>query len=224
MLSECGTHYKVLYLDPPWSYYGDSDKDQACGKHYNTMPFEELVELPVKERMAHPAVGLMWVTSPKLEMGMDLIKAWDLYYRGIAYVWVKTSKKDGHVIEGQGVRPSIVKPTTELVLAFSTQKKGRPLPLLDEGQGQVVYGPRGQHSEKPDEVRIRIEELFGDVPKLELFARARYKGWDSWGLEADGPMPAAQAMSPRLRERLLKMEEDKVVREIVANLENLPQE
>ena len=48
---------------------------------------------------------------------------------------------------------------------------------------QIVEAPVGRHSEKPDEVRRRIVELLGDVPRIELFARERVEGWDAWGNE-----------------------------------------
>jgi site-specific DNA-methyltransferase (adenine-specific) len=48
---------------------------------------------------------------------------------------------------------------------------------------QLVEAVRTRHSEKPEEVRRRIEELFGDVPRIELFARKRFHGWDCWGNE-----------------------------------------
>jgi site-specific DNA-methyltransferase (adenine-specific) len=47
----------------------------------------------------------------------------------------------------------------------------------------VVIAPRGKHSEKPAEVRDRIVQLFGNVPRIELFARQTVTGWDSWGNE-----------------------------------------
>jgi N6-adenosine-specific RNA methylase IME4 len=48
---------------------------------------------------------------------------------------------------------------------------------------QLVEVVRKRHSEKPEEVRRRIEQLFGDAPKIELFARERAEGWDYWGNE-----------------------------------------
>ena len=42
---------------------------------------------------------------------------------------------------------------------------------------------RTKHSKKPIEVRNRIEELFGNLPRIELFAREKADGWDSWGNE-----------------------------------------
>jgi N6-adenosine-specific RNA methylase IME4 len=48
---------------------------------------------------------------------------------------------------------------------------------------QLVRSKRTRHSEKPDEVRQRIEEMFPEQSKLELFARKKVQGWDVWGLE-----------------------------------------
>ena len=42
-----------------------------------------------------------------------------------------------------------------------------------------------EHSQKPDEARDRIVQLFGDVPRIELFARQKVDGWDSWGNEIE---------------------------------------
>lgn len=42
-----------------------------------------------------------------------------------------------------------------------------------------------QHSKKPDEARERIIELIGDLPRIELFAREKKDGWDSWGNEIE---------------------------------------
>ena len=100
-------------------------------------------------------------------------------------MWVKTSNA-GKIISGQGVRPTTVKPTTELVLCGTTQKTGRPLPLLTEAMGQVVLAPRPQnvHSRKPPEVRERIDWLYDKgLRRIELFARERVENWDAWGNE-----------------------------------------
>ena len=36
---------------------------------------------------------------------------------------------------------------------------------------------------KPDEIRDRIVELVGDLPRIELFARQKTDGWGVWGNE-----------------------------------------
>ena len=62
--------------------------------------------------------------------------------------------------------------------------KGRMKPVSNK-VSSVIIAPRREHSRKPDEVRTRIVELFGDVPRVELFARQKTEGWDVWGNEVD---------------------------------------
>lgn len=176
--------YRVVLADPPWLYYGNPNKPQAAGKHYGMMSTLDIMALPIANCVERPAALFMWATGPKLPDALEVMRAWGFHYRGIAYVWVKTSQ-DGRIISGQGTRPTFVKPTTELVLVGSTCKTGRPLPLLTEAQGQVVLAPRpgNKHSAKPAVFRERIVELLGDVPRIELFARERVPGWDAWGNE-----------------------------------------
>jgi N6-adenosine-specific RNA methylase IME4 len=76
-----------------------------------------------------------------------------------------------------------VKPTTEFVLAASMTKSGRPMPLADESVAQVVLAPLGEHSQKPDEIQSRIERLYPDASRIELFARRCRDGWQAWGNE-----------------------------------------
>ncbi|SRR5216684_2760739 len=178
-----GEPYSIVYVDPPWSYYGDPNKGQAAGKHYSLMSMEQISALPVFDLMRTDSVCLLWCTSPKLDMAIDVIRNWGLHFRGVSYVWVKAAS-DGHIIRGQGVRPTTVKPTSEFILVASKLNKGRPLPIATESQGQVVVTPRpDKHSSKPDIFYSYIEELFGDVSRIELFARNEWVGWDAWGNE-----------------------------------------
>lgn len=127
-------------------------------------------------------VLFLWATAPRLDFAVDVLREWGLVFRGVSFVWVKT-KKDGTPVGAQGVRPSIVKPTCEFVLAGSKVAKGRPMPLDDESVRQVVLASRGAHSAKPVEVHERIEVLYPEASKLELFARGCRDGWDCWGDE-----------------------------------------
>ncbi len=182
------TRYDIVYVDPPWHYYGSGVKDAAAAKHYPLMTQEELANLDVKSILNKRAAVFMWATGPRLNYAIELIARWGLHYRGVAYVWVKTNRR-GAIIAGQGVPPTFTKPTTELLLAATTNKTGRPFPILDFAQAQVVLHPRGEHSEKPEIFRAHIETLCGDRPRIELFARRRAPGWDAWGAEAPLPGP-----------------------------------
>ena len=171
-------------MDPPWFYYGSQVKDAAAAKHYPLMDQAQLAALDVKRILNKRAAVFMWATCPRLNFALDLIKEWGLVYRGVAYVWVKTNRQNA-IIRGQGVPPTFTKPTTELLLAATTIRTGRPFPILDFAQGQVVLAPRGEHSRKPEIFRTNIEQLCGDRPRIELFAREKVEGWDSWGAEPD---------------------------------------
>lgn len=183
-----GKGWDVIYADFPWPYtaYGTAKLP------YGQMPVEEIKAFPLDKLMADRCVLLFWVTCPHLYgLQKDIFDHWSskfgLTYQGVPYIWIKT-KRDGTPIGAQGVRPRMVKPVAEFVVAFSNTKwsAGRPLPLETESQRQVIFSPKGAHSEKPSEVRERIVELFGDVSRLELFSRHKVPGWDGWGDQYPG--------------------------------------
>ena len=60
--------------------------------------------------------------------------------------------------------------------------KGKPK-RLSKSVTQLIISKRQEHSKKPDAIRDKIVDLCGDLPRIELFARKIYKGWDSWGNE-----------------------------------------
>ncbi len=61
----------------------------------------------------------------------------------------------------------------------------KPYTIHNGNSLEVLKGleENSKHSKKPDEFRKRIERMFGDVPKVELFARQKTDGWDVWGNE-----------------------------------------
>ncbi|HEX3458133.1 MAG TPA: MT-A70 family methyltransferase [Candidatus Baltobacteraceae bacterium] len=175
-----GGPFDIVYADPPWSYYGSRVKDAAAAKHYSLMSQEELARLPVRDLMAKRAALFLWATGPRLHMAIELIDRWGLHFRGVLFVWIKTNRR-GEIIAGQGVPPTFTKPTTEFVLAATTMPTGRPFPILDLAQAQVVLHPRSVHSRKPAIFRTMIEQLCGKRKRIELFAREPATGWTSWG-------------------------------------------
>ena len=184
--------YDIIYADPPWPYYGDPQKWAAAGKHYPLMAQEAINELPVRTLASPSAALFLWATSPRLPDALQAMASWGFHYRGVAYVWVKT-RRDGAPIGAQGIPPTFVKPTSEFVLVGTTSRRGRPFPILDFSQRQVIMAPRGRHSEKPAVFRDQIVKLCGDRPRIELFAREQAPGWDCWGAEAGAaPDQAAQ--------------------------------
>lgn len=174
------TQYDVIITDPPWSYYGSPTKWAAAGKEYQTMPDADLLdwEYPLTKN----GILFMWATCPRLDFAIHCIEKLKLHYRGVSFVWVKT-RADGKPIGAQGVRPSITKPLVELVLAASPRPTGRPLKLYDESICQTVLAPRGEHSQKPEDVQDRIERMYPEATKAEFFARRHRQGWTCFGNE-----------------------------------------
>lgn len=132
--------------------------------------------------MEDKAALFLWATGPRLHFALDVIRAWGLHYRGVAYVWVKTTKA-GVPMGAKGPPPAFVKSVTEYLLAATTIRQGRVFPLQDFKQRQVVFHPPSRHSEKPDVFAENLERLCGNVTRLEMFARKSRPGWDVWGNE-----------------------------------------
>ena len=175
--------YDVILADPPWFYTKSHTPWGNADKFYITMSDEDIFSLPIHDMLASPGVVFLWATGPKLHTAIHAIERWGLFYRGVAFVWIKTTQA-GVPIRAQGVQPSIIKPLTEFVLAASTQEFGRPLPLASEAVIQTIFAPRREHSRKPDEVVQRIDEMYPKFRKLEMFARSQPRtGWDLHGDE-----------------------------------------
>ena len=65
-------------------------------------------------------------------------------------------------------------------------RKGNiPTPRGARNIKQFLSLPKGKHSQKPHEIRRRIEQMFPTQNKLEMFARCASDGWDLWGNELD---------------------------------------
>jgi site-specific DNA-methyltransferase (adenine-specific) len=75
-----------------------------------------------------------------------------------------------------------MKSGTELCLLATRGKDAHKL-VRKHNVRSLIESQREHHSKKPDEVRTRIVELLGDLPRVELFAREKHDGWDVWGDE-----------------------------------------
>lgn len=174
--------YSIVLADPPWAYTNATTRG-AAERHYSTMSVDELVDLEVKRIAADDAVLFLWVTWPTLHDGLRVMRAWEFAYRTIGLLWVKTND-DGTVFMGVG---HYTRSNTEPCLIGV---RGRGLERADLGVSSVLLAPRKQHSAKPDEARYRIERLYGEQKRVELFARGTRNGWDesrngwdAWGNE-----------------------------------------
>lgn len=176
--------YQIIYADPPWSFnrgvfQDDERDDRLIEEQYRTMDKESLRMLPVRDLADENAALFLWVTDSHLKEGVELIERWGFTYRTIAFIWEKITK---HGKTCATVGAWTMKNCEVCLLGI----KGNMLQYKEiNNLYQLVRAIRTSHSKKPDQVRRNIEQLFGDLPRIELFARERSYGWDAWGNEVD---------------------------------------
>lgn len=174
--------YKIIYADAPWSYKvwpKDTGLGRSAESHYCTMPKEEIYNMrSVIDRISDKdCVLFLWVTAPCLQEGLKVIDMWGFKYKTIGFTWIKQNKTKNSLFWGMGY---YTRANAELCLLAT---KGKPLKRVSRSVHQVILSKIREHSRKPDETRDRIVQLFGDLPRIELFARQQVDGWDCWGNE-----------------------------------------
>ena len=176
--------YQVIYADPPWKFKVwcyETGSGRSPDQYYPTMELGDICSLGdvIKMISAKDCILFLWATFPKLEEALEVIKAWGFIYKSVAFVWVKLNKSSLGIFTGLGYW---TRGNVEICLLAT---KGHPK-RIDKSIRQLIISPRREHSRKPDEVRDRIVQLMGDLPRIELFAREQVEGWDAIGYDIDG--------------------------------------
>lgn len=169
--------YNIIYADPAWKYNFGKTSSRFVNNKYTVMTKEDICNLPIQNIADKDCVLFMWITFPKLDWAIDVIKSWGFEYKTCAFTWIKQNKKSESLFWGMGY---YTRSNAEICLLAT---KGNPLPRLSHKVHSVIMSPIEEHSKKPAETRDRIVELFGNIPRIELFARQHADGWDCWGNE-----------------------------------------
>jgi N6-adenosine-specific RNA methylase IME4 len=199
--------FSIIYLDPPWKYNSRANhKTRFRGGaegHYPLMTMQEIAALPIKRLAAPSCAVLMWCTFPYLAEQIRLFEHWGFRYRTQFLTWIKLNPrgydlpKDDptyrpdkqYTLYSDGLFHSVffgtgyyAKANTEVCLLGM---RGQ-VPTISDAVSSVIMAPRREHSRKPDEAYCRIEQVFGDIPRIELFARQTAPGWSVMGNAIDG--------------------------------------
>lgn len=142
------------------------------------MTMEEIKNLPVCDLADKDCAMFMWTTLPVLKESFSVLERWGFEYKTVAFVWIKKNRKADSLFWGMGYW---TRSNAEVCLLAT---RGNPKRLAANVH-QVIISRIEEHSRKPEEARSRIEQLMGDVPKIELFARRKAVGWDVWGNEVE---------------------------------------
>tara|TARA_R110000824_G_scaffold78775_4_gene198667 strand:- start:321 stop:905 length:585 start_codon:yes stop_codon:yes gene_type:complete len=186
--------YSIIYADPPWSFdftqfmvSEKTNKRKSPEHHYNTMTTQDICSIPVRSWAAKNAFLCMWVYDPKLPDALKIGEAWGFTFTTVLFRWIKTTNDQLRLLD-----PT---PKVNFGTGYHTRsggceevwlfKLGKGLPVLNRGIRKEFFRPTREHSRKPDEVPGWITDLYGDQPRLEMFARTHRLGWDVWGNETD---------------------------------------
>lgn len=183
--------YSLIYADPPWKYsneLGAQKKYGAATSAYSTLKLKDICKLPVANIADSNCTLAMWTTAPKQREAYAVLDAWGFKYVTFLYVWVKLTPNSRTPINYEEIlyadlhkgRGQYTKPNVEVCMLA---RKGYALEIHEVTIPQVIVYPVGAHSAKPLMARKGLEYLFGNIPRIELFARGSVEGWDTWGDE-----------------------------------------
>lgn len=181
--------YQVICADPPWHFNDGltAMKDgvkRAAQSQYSTLTLKEIVELDVKS-IADPRGCLLalWTPSTMLEDGLRVMKAWGFSMKQ-TFVWVKLKKDHAKESDlnmatrfGMG---RLFRQAHEIALIGTYGKSIYPF-LEDKSQRSVAFDLNEGHSVKPPSLQDRLDIMFPNVSKIEMFARRDRPGWTCVG-------------------------------------------
>lgn len=192
--------YSVIYVDPPWPERGGGKIKRGADKHYPVMDVRAIVEMfrTFGDWAALDAHMYCWATNNYLPDAFTCLRA--SKFRYVTNVtWVKNRPGLGQYFRGRtehclfGVRGRL----PYLRRADGLRAQGQtviyepcelPDALPDAFEAPVPTDSAGRriHSRKPEKMRDFIQDVSGEGPRLEIFARLATSGWDTWGNQAPG--------------------------------------
>lgn len=162
--------YRIIYADPPWKYGDERSGMGGAVDQYDLMELEDIKALPVADLAEKDSVLFMWATAPLMREAWEVLDAWGFKYK-TQLIWNKGKGPVGNYFSVKH---------EHLILAT----KGSCTPDVTDRPNSVQTIERtGRHSEKPEEFRQIIEQLYTYGNKIELFARKKVLGWDAYGNE-----------------------------------------
>lgn len=164
--------FEIIYADPPWKFSSNSKAKPGrnAQRHYDCMALPDILAMPVAEIAAKDALLFLWATSPMLPEGLATLKAWGFRYVS-SLVWHKDRVGTGYWVRNEH----------EFVLIG---KRGRfPCGRKAPFARSVLRGGQAQHSAKPPQLMDRIDAIWPERPRLEMFARQWRLGWSVHGNE-----------------------------------------
>lgn len=179
--------------DFPWSFSSRKNPDTKFGSGmtvYQGMPLKDILATaePINAICNENVAVASWICSSKADqyfLWLEEMKKFGFRHCTKLFAWCKIAKS-----EKPRKLPGFYSlgATEDLYLMVRGS-----MPVVKKGLPQILNGDfdwiedtvftdvcQKPHSKKPDSVRDKLVEIFGDVPRIELFARNRDKMQDGW--------------------------------------------
>jgi len=160
--------FNIIYADPPWQYEHPISDSRRIEEHYPTLDLKHIKDIEVPS--ADNAVLYLWITSPLIKQGLEVMEAWGFTFRTTA-VWDKRIIGPGYWFRQQH----------EILLVGVRGEFSPPEPC--ERVSSVYGEKRTKHSKKPMYYYELIETMYPEGKYLELFSRNKRPKWTGWGLD-----------------------------------------
>lgn len=171
--------YDVILADPPWDFRvwnKDTGSGRSPSAHYKTMNLDDICNLPISKIANKNCALFIWGVWPRIFDCKTVIDAWGFRYATKAWTWIKTDKLNMKPVMGMGYYTRANDEPCLLAV------KGN-MPVAVHNELALIFSPRKRHSQKPVEQYLKINALYPNTKRLELFAREQHHGWDVFGNE-----------------------------------------
>ncbi len=167
--------YKTVVIDFPYTVDNFRGTHHSInlknGLPYKMMKDEELENFPINDFADEQCSLFLWTIQGKLEFTINLLKKWGFKYHCVI-VWNKTK---GIVVSG-------FNRITEFIVfgyrgKYDIKQKGTSMPTMFTEKST-------KHSKKPN---MFYDMLLNNTntPRIDIFARTRHEGFESWGDEVE---------------------------------------
>lgn len=174
--------YNLILTDPPWRQSKGGKKSvrpKSSGEEldYPVISLDEIQQylLLATQNTEENAIMFLWTIDKYLHEAEEMarILGWKLHAR---MIWNKVT----------GIPAAFtVRYGHEYMLYFY---KGKLTPVAKDERGKIhtVFTEQvKRHSQKPEISYQIIERLYPETIKLEMYARQKREGWDTWGNEVE---------------------------------------
>ena len=174
--------YQLIYADPPWKQGKGGEKavrPMSSGGElgYPTLSLKDIEQILFNATLLSDInCSLFLWTIDKYLFEAQKIAENITYKLHARLIWNKVT----------GIPASFDIRFGHEYLLWLYKGNLQPVALDERGKIHSVFTEQvKRHSQKPEIAYQIIERLYPNAPKLELFARNKRDGWDSWGNEVE---------------------------------------